>query len=28
MGIKAATYHQMEILKEPNGVTVRFILDI
>ena len=28
VGIKAATYHQMEILKEPEGVTVRFILDI
>jgi len=28
VGIKAATYHQMEILKEPNSVTLRFILDI
>jgi SHS2 domain-containing protein len=28
VGIKAATYHQMEILKEPDSVTVRFILDI
>ena len=28
VGIKAATYHQMEILKEPGGVTIRFILDI
>ena len=28
VGIKAATYHQMEILKEPKDVTVRFILDI
>ena len=28
VGIKAATYHQMEIIKEPNSVTVRFILDI
>jgi SHS2 domain-containing protein len=28
VGIKAATYHLMEILKEPDGVTVRFILDI
>jgi SHS2 domain-containing protein len=28
VGIKAATYHQMEIIKKPNLVTVRFILDI
>jgi len=28
VGIKAATYHQMEIVKEPESVTVRFILDI
>jgi len=28
VGIKAATYHRMEILKEPESVTVRFILDI
>ena len=28
VGIKAATYHQMEFLKEPNSVTLRFILDI
>jgi SHS2 domain-containing protein len=28
VGIKAATYHQMEILKDVDGVTVRFILDI
>ena len=28
VGIKAATYHQMEILKEPGSVIVRFILDI
>ena len=28
VGIKAATYHQMEILKEPKSVTLRFILDI
>jgi SHS2 domain-containing protein len=28
VGIKAATYHRMEILKEPGSVTVRFILDI
>ena len=28
VGIKAATYHQMEIVKEPDSVTVRFILDI
>jgi SHS2 domain-containing protein len=28
VGIKAATYHQMEILKKPESVTVRFILDV
>lgn len=28
VGIKAATYHQMEILKDPTGVVLRFILDI
>jgi SHS2 domain-containing protein len=28
VGIKAATYHQMEILKKPDSVTVRFILDV
>jgi SHS2 domain-containing protein len=28
VGIKAATYHRMEIIKEPKSVTVRFILDI
>jgi len=28
VGIKAVTYHQMEIVKEPNFVTVKFILDI
>jgi SHS2 domain-containing protein len=28
VGIKAATYHQMEILKEAGSVVVRFILDI
>ncbi len=28
VGIKAATYHQMEIIKEQNVVTLRFILDI
>ena len=28
VGIKAATYHQMEILKAPKSVTLRFILDI
>ena len=28
VGIKAATYHQMKIIKEPDGVTLRFILDI
>jgi SHS2 domain-containing protein len=28
VGIKSVTYHQMEILKKPESVTVRFILDI
>ena len=28
VGIKAATYHQMQIIKESDSVTVRFILDI
>ena len=28
VGIKSVTYHQMEILKEPEFVTIRFILDI
>ena len=28
VGIKAATYHNMEIIKEPNSVILRFILDI
>lgn len=28
VGVKAVTYHLMEILKEPNKVTLRFILDI
>jgi len=28
VGVKAVTYHRMEILKEPNKVTLRFILDI
>ncbi len=28
VGIKSATYHQMEILKEHKSVTVRFILDV
>ena len=28
VGIKAATYHRMKILKEADGVTLRFILDI
>jgi SHS2 domain-containing protein len=28
VGIKAATYHQMAILKKPESVTVRFILDV
>jgi SHS2 domain-containing protein len=28
VGVKAVTYHQMEIKKQPNLVTVKFILDI
>ena len=28
VGIKAVTYHRMEIIKEPGQVTIRFILDI
>lgn len=28
VGVKAVTYHRMEIVKEPNLVTLRFILDI
>jgi len=28
VGVKAVTYHRMEILKEPKRVTVKFILDI
>lgn len=28
IGVKAITYHRMEILKKPKAVTVRFILDI
>ena len=28
VGIKAATYHQMEILKASDGVVLRFILDV
>ena len=28
IGVKAITYHQMEILKKPKDVTVKFILDI
>jgi SHS2 domain-containing protein len=28
VGIKAATYHRMEIIKTPKQVTLRFILDI
>ncbi len=28
VGIKSATYHQMEILKKHGSVTVRFILDV
>ncbi len=28
VGIKSVTYHQMEIVKHPNRVTVKFILDI
>jgi SHS2 domain-containing protein len=28
VGVKAVTYHRMEILKEPGKVTLKFILDI
>jgi SHS2 domain-containing protein len=28
VGVKAVTYHQMEITKQPNLVTAKFILDI
>jgi SHS2 domain-containing protein len=28
VGVKAVTYHRMEIIKGPNKVTLRFILDI
>jgi len=28
VGVKAITYHRMEIIKQPDGVTVKFILDI
>jgi SHS2 domain-containing protein len=28
VGVKAVTYHRMEIVKKPSMVTVRFILDI
>ena len=28
VGVKAVTYHQMEIVKKPGAVTVQFILDI
>jgi len=28
VGVKAVTYHRMEILKKPTNVTVKFILDI
>jgi len=28
VGIKAVTYHMMEIVKKPKSVTVRFLLDI
>ena len=28
VGVKAVTYHRMEILKEPERVTLKFILDI
>lgn len=28
VGVKAVTYHRMEILKKPKAVTVKFILDI
>jgi len=28
VGVKAITYHRMEIIKEPDKVTLKFILDI
>jgi SHS2 domain-containing protein len=28
VGVKAVTYHRMEIIKEPDKVTLRFILDV
>jgi SHS2 domain-containing protein len=28
VGVKAVTYHRMEIIKDQNGVTLEFILDI
>jgi SHS2 domain-containing protein len=28
VGVKAVTYHRMEIIKDPGKVTLRFILDI
>jgi SHS2 domain-containing protein len=28
VGVKAVTYHRMEIIKEPDKVTLKFILDI
>ena len=28
VGVKAVTYHKMEIIKEPDKTTVKFILDI
>lgn len=28
VGVKAVTYHKMEIVKKPEAVTVKFILDI
>ncbi len=28
VGVKAVTYHRMEIIEEPNRVTLKFILDL
>jgi SHS2 domain-containing protein len=28
VGVKAVTYHRMEIVKEPNSVMLKFILDV
>jgi SHS2 domain-containing protein len=28
VGVKAVTYHRMEIIKAPDKVTLKFILDI